>query len=421
MQTRLISLGRIRIIPLAALGLGLLVGCAGRQQYEEGDRLITAGEQEHAVASLRQAVAADPGNPSYQMKLADAESAAAEAHVRSAESLIAGKRSAEARTDLQRALELMPAHPKALTLMAGLDGAAPSEPTVAQASPAVREQPDPTEAAQPQATPRMPPVAPPARARIQSAAPANTPAAAAVSATMAPPPAIAMHSAAAMHSASPPESPSAEPSAAVQPNRPTPMDVSPAAALPQHSNDLARRPTPAGQPIPQPAPALADPTMQPAEPTAQAAQPDEAPALAPLPPGGIQEPPAPAAVPAPPLPAGFRGVISRDDKHYPKELMTLDGIVVKVKDTSDRPPRADVEIRVEKTQKRYDNLRVGMRINGRGISRAPYRVVILAINPDTETVAFSIESLQEETPPAPPAAPSRMPNRPIPKRPASRR
>ena len=105
------------------------------------------------------------------------------------------------------------------------------------------------------------------------------------------------------------------------------------------------------------------------------------------------------------MPAAFRGVVSRDDKRYPTELTTLDGIVIKLKDTHDNPPRADLEIRVEKTHKRYDKLRVGMRINGRGVSRSPYRVIVLAINPDTETVAFSLEAVCEGVQPAPAPSP----------------
>jgi hypothetical protein len=91
----------------------------------------------------------------------------------------------------------------------------------------------------------------------------------------------------------------------------------------------------------------------------------------------------------------FRGVVSRDDDRYPKELMTIDGIVVKVKDTDEDPLDADMEIRVGDNERRYEDQKVGARIRGRGLSGRSYVVLILKIHDDTETVYFSVEALTQ--------------------------
>ncbi len=112
-------------------------------------------------------------------------------------------------------------------------------------------------------------------------------------------------------------------------------------------------------------------------------------------------PPAPAqpAAPAPPRQTEkkptrvFHGTVSRDDDRYPKELTTIDGIIVKVKDTDEDPLDADLEIRVGSFKTRYKDQPVGARITGRGESGRRYQVVILAIEDDEETVHFAIEAM----------------------------
>jgi tetratricopeptide (TPR) repeat protein len=87
----------------------------------------------------------------------------------------------------------------------------------------------------------------------------------------------------------------------------------------------------------------------------------------------------------------FRGSVSREDDRFEKELETVDGIVVKVEDTDGDPLDADLEIRVGSYVNRYSDQPVGARITGRGQSGTTYRVVILAIDDDEETVHFAIE------------------------------
>jgi hypothetical protein len=92
----------------------------------------------------------------------------------------------------------------------------------------------------------------------------------------------------------------------------------------------------------------------------------------------------------------FEGLISRDDDRYPKELMTVDDIVVKLKDTDGKPLDADLEIRVGKNAKEYDDKPTGARIGGFGRSGRRYVIVVLEIIDKTETVRFAVETLDDE-------------------------
>ncbi|NLX14050.1 MAG: hypothetical protein GXY44_10410 [Phycisphaerales bacterium] len=132
------------------------------------------------------------------------------------------------------------------------------------------------------------------------------------------------------------------------------------------------------------------------------------PAEVPAPPaGGTAVPPPPAqpvqaapetpptAEPAPPIDRRvFEGAVSRKDSRYAREIETIDGIVIRLKSTDDKPDRADIEIRVGKAKKEYKDLRPGARINGRGLSRRAYQLVILEVNDKTRTVAFAIETTE---------------------------
>ncbi|HPD30638.1 MAG TPA: tetratricopeptide repeat protein [Phycisphaerae bacterium] len=87
----------------------------------------------------------------------------------------------------------------------------------------------------------------------------------------------------------------------------------------------------------------------------------------------------------------FQGVVSRDDDRFTKELATVDGIVVKLLDTDADPLDADIEIRVGKRSKKYEDKPQGARIGGYGESGRAYVVVILKIDDETETVHFAVE------------------------------
>ena len=87
----------------------------------------------------------------------------------------------------------------------------------------------------------------------------------------------------------------------------------------------------------------------------------------------------------------FHGIVSRDDDRYPKEMETVDGIIVKVLDTDEDPLDADMEIRVGDTKTKYEDRPVGSRLGGWGLSRKAYAVVITRIDDDQETVHFAVE------------------------------
>jgi general secretion pathway protein D len=55
-----------RTIGAALLAVALLAGCAGRSQFEEGRRLIEAGELEQGLARVEQAARLAPHNPEYR-------------------------------------------------------------------------------------------------------------------------------------------------------------------------------------------------------------------------------------------------------------------------------------------------------------------------------------------------------------------
>ncbi len=90
-------------------------------------------------------------------------------------------------------------------------------------------------------------------------------------------------------------------------------------------------------------------------------------------------------------PKVFKGIVSRDDDRYPKELKTIDGIIVKVRDTDEDPLDADMEIRVGDSEKEYDDLRTGVQIEGRGLSGHRYQLTIKRIYDEEETVYFILE------------------------------
>lgn len=163
--------------------------------------------------------------------------------------------------------------------------------------------------------------------------------------------------------------PASLPAVAAPPPRPVvpPSTSKPAIAPPAKAP--APRVAPATQPVPQPQPA---PTVPPpAEATTAEPRPGDQPVRV------------------------FQGIVSRDDDRYPKELATVDGIVVKVLDTDGKPLDADIEIRVGKRKKEYSDKPVGTRIGGYGESGRAYVVVILRIEDDTETVHFAVEATGE--------------------------
>lgn len=86
----------------------------------------------------------------------------------------------------------------------------------------------------------------------------------------------------------------------------------------------------------------------------------------------------------------FHGTISRDHDVAPKSLITVDGIAVKVEDTDDGPVDADLDISLGHSKAEYEDLRVGAHLELVGYSGQRYRLVIVGIDDNTETVSFLI-------------------------------
>jgi hypothetical protein len=102
--------------------------------------------------------------------------------------------------------------------------------------------------------------------------------------------------------------------------------------------------------------------------------------------------PAPAAV-APPQPTGnvfYQGIVSRKSKIAYKEALTIDGIVVKIKDTDRCPLDADIELRMDCFKEKYKDLPIGSSIAVVGRSGQTYWVNLLDIDDGTETISFAV-------------------------------
>ncbi|HSW44597.1 MAG TPA: hypothetical protein VLM89_03395 [Phycisphaerae bacterium] len=141
------------------------------------------------------------------------------------------------------------------------------------------------------------------------------------------------------------------------------------------------------------APAPASPAPLSPPPAARAAAPQAVPRqpITPAKPPAAEPSPTPVQK-AEPIQA-FEGHVSRDDKRYPNERLTVDGITFTVRDTDADPLDADIEIRVGSYRGKFDDLRVGTRLRIRGTSGQDYHITILGIEDANETVRFSLERL----------------------------
>ena len=101
---------------------------------------------------------------------------------------------------------------------------------------------------------------------------------------------------------------------------------------------------------------------------------------------------APAMQPAVPMSQGvvFEAVVSRDDDIARKEMLTVDGIVLKIEDSDRRPLDVDIDLRVGCRKYEFEDLPIGSRVDIHGRSGQLYHVDILDIDDDTETLRFAI-------------------------------
>ena len=100
------ALGIPRATCLPAVGvLGASgLGCATPEGYRVSKRLMQEENYDQAVIELRKLVAKDPANSQYQIRLAEAESQAADRHVSRAKECRAGHRPRDAQEELRIAL-----------------------------------------------------------------------------------------------------------------------------------------------------------------------------------------------------------------------------------------------------------------------------------------------------------------------------
>ncbi len=87
--------------------------------------------------------------------------------------------------------------------------------------------------------------------------------------------------------------------------------------------------------------------------------------------------------------------ISRDDHRYQKIIEAIDGLFVKVKDTDPRPLDADLEVYLGTKQiSKFKDLQVGNVRVVTGRSGRWYKLVVLKILDDKETVQFGIRQAE---------------------------
>lgn len=104
----------------------------------------------------------------------------------------------------------------------------------------------------------------------------------------------------------------------------------------------------------------------------------------------VPQPAVPGAAPAPAGNVIFEGVVSRDDDIAYKEIPTVDGIIVKVKDTDDDPLDADIEVRVDHYEEEFEDVPIGASIPVVGLSGQTFYLNVFDIHDDSETVSFAI-------------------------------
>ena len=99
---------------LAALAAALaLAGCAGREVFDEGRRLIETGELEQGLVRVEEAARLDPGNPEYRSYYIRQRDLAVYRALALAETARRAGLFDEAQAAYQRVLELAPANPRA--------------------------------------------------------------------------------------------------------------------------------------------------------------------------------------------------------------------------------------------------------------------------------------------------------------------
>jgi general secretion pathway protein D len=103
----------LRSLPVAVFAALALAGCAGREVFDEGRRLIEAGELEQGLARVEEATRLDPGNPQYRSYYFRHRDLAVYRALALAETARRAGLFDEAQAAYERVLELAPANPRA--------------------------------------------------------------------------------------------------------------------------------------------------------------------------------------------------------------------------------------------------------------------------------------------------------------------
>jgi hypothetical protein len=93
--------------------------------------------------------------------------------------------------------------------------------------------------------------------------------------------------------------------------------------------------------------------------------------------------------------------LSKKDKVFPKEVMLVDGILIKLKGTGDEP-KTDIELyNGKKRIKKFKGMRLGSSETFPGASGIEYRLIVLSIQHKTDTVRVGVQALPRVMAPAP--------------------
>ena len=395
---------------IVSMALSAGIGCTLRQHDKAMiERKPSAGEQsskteqsyDQKVAELREKVAEDPHDDRNQIRLAEAESKAADAHIQRARQFRADRQPREAVKELTIALEQVPVHPEAITMRDELLQQIAQSEKLAWDATAAAEQSQWDRAAEladeALAIDRMLTAARHVRDEARAAA-------------------LDLHLTEARKALG--ENRPEDGLAAVEKLKK--IDPNHAEALTLEKDLLARQQQNKLQAIQKQRDAVSSqPASQTLIPPSSAASTQPAPTLIATRPADFSPPaqnqtPKPVAEtpPAPPQRSRvtrrpppvekqlrvaetkrvtiFKGALSRDDDRYEKQRRITRAISIKIRDTDEDPLDADIEIRIGTNKRDYDDLKVGSTIQLRTGGRT-YRFTLLKIEDRNETIWFTLD------------------------------
>jgi len=401
-------------------------GCAapgGVQRSPERASIPCGPEVDRQVEELRASLADDPGDENTQMRLAEAESKAADCHVERARRHQADRNPREALKELDAALTYVPVHPEALMLRDRLKAQiAQSEQWAWEASAAAEEQRwrkaydlatqalelDRTLGAAKDIRAKARGVLVPqylSEARQALEAGRHAEAEKILGEIDRIDPGNGQVRALRSRLARRRQSPTTRPAVAVS-SVPSPGKIAATRSAPAPGPVVVRS-QPATRPttVPATCPAVIMAERKPSPPEPARPEQPRGPAVSTTAPRVRKgSPPPPVAErresPARPVRQAelvriHEGALSRDDDRYPKKWRApLDGIVVKLEDTDEEPLDADIEIEVGDEEFDLEDQRVGSVFWFQAPSGRMYRFTLVRIEDETETIWFTLDLRQ---------------------------